>query len=100
MKNMRIAAVVWAALFCASGFVQVAPVSANAKESVEEHVRDLKDKLKLTSEQESQVRTAIQEKKNKIQDAVQEAHDKIRSVLNEDQREKFNEIVAKKEKKH
>src|SRR5438552_1977542 len=66
--------------------------------NAEEHVKELKDKLKLTSDQESKVRDIIADKHHKIEDATEQAHEKIRNLLNDDQRNKFNELIIKKEK--
>lgn len=94
IKTLAVAA----ALLGAGWSVSVVPAEANKKMSVEEHVKELKDKLKLTPDQETRVREAVQEKKTKVDTAMQEAHEKIRSTLNDDQRAKFNDMVAKKEK--
>ena len=81
-----------------SWVLQVPQVSANKKMGVEEHIKELKSKLSLTSEQESQVRSIIEDKKRKMEEAKQGAHERIRDVLTDSQRAKFNDLILKKEK--
>ena len=97
MKKIKWAA--FAILLTGYGWVMNVPqVSANKKHTVEEHVKELKNKLDLTSDQEIKVRTIVEEKKNKMEETKQEAHGKIRDVLTDSQRTKFNEMILKKEK--
>lgn len=65
--------------------------------NVEEHVQDMKEKLNLTSTQEGEIRKILEEKKQKKEALRNEAHEKIRSVLTEDQKNEFNEMVREKE---
>lgn len=94
IKTLAVAA----ALLGAGWSVSAVPAEANKKMSVEEHVKELKDKLKLAPDQEAKVREAVQEKSTKVDEAKQQAHEKIRAALTDDQRTKFNDMVAKQEK--
>ncbi len=60
---------------------------------VEKKVDHLTKKLKLTSDQETQVRSLIQDKMDKEQQARDEANAKIRALLTPDQLSKYNDFT-------
>ena len=66
--------------------------------SVEKHVKELKSKLDLDSTQEMRVREIVENKMQKKMEATEAAHDEIRNLLSDEQKEKFNQWVAEKER--
>ena len=68
------------------------------KMNVEESTQKMKKDLKLTSAQESEVRQILEDKKSKMEEAMSSAHEKIRDLLTDEQKDKFNKMVEKKEK--
>ena len=99
MKKMKWMAV--SVILLGSGwFVNLGPVSANRKEmTVEERVKEMRKKLDLNQQQETQVRDILLEKQKKRDEIIQDAHQKIRDLLTDEQKSKFNDLILKKEQK-
>lgn len=62
------------------------------RQKAQEKVQKLTDELKLTSEQQSKIRDAVQRSKERMQQLKQDARREIRDILTPEQQSKFDQM--------
>ena len=69
------------------------------KDKSEKHLQKLAKKLDLTKDQQDQIKKLMDDKKQKIEEAGKNYDEQFRTVLNDEQKKKWDEKMAKKQKK-